>query len=399
MNILIIICGSIASYKVFDLISTLIKNGSVIDVILTANAEHFITKLSISSVINGVVLSDNDFFRCESSISHINITKEKNLIIVFSATANTISKFANGITDNLALTTLIATKKSILFVPAMNPEMWNNEIIKNNLDRIQKLKYVNVLSPIYGETACGDFGIGHIASIENIIQKIDIIHKTNTHNILLNGKKFLITNGATKENIDSLRYISNYSSGKQGNAIVDFLLENGAIVFLVTTTYKKEEKNLNIFYVNTADEMLNTCIILLQNENFFVAICVAAVCDWKIEKISKEKIKKNGEKPLILNLVQNCDILLYIATKNTNRPKYVVGFSAETDNLLENSRKKLIQKKCDIIIANNVSNNTGIGKDENEIYIITNNNEEFFSKRNKKEIAKVIVEFIIKYTE
>lgn len=411
MNVLIIICASIASYRVFELITSLIKNGAKIDVILTTHAENFITKLSLSSMINGAIMSNDDFFsKTNSNITHIEITKDKDIVIVFASTANTMSKFANGIADNLALTTLLATKKPILFVPAMNPEMWNNTILQTNIKKIQELGYVYLLPPVYGETACGDIGVGHIAPLKDIITMIEGL-TYNTNNMVpfnkgdapsiykqLENKKFLITNGPTKENIDSIRYISNYSSGKQGNAIVDVLLENGAIVFLVTTIYRKEEKNLKIFHVNTADEMLNVCISLIEKESFFVAICVAAICDWKSNKISKEKIKKkslNTSNTISLELVQNPDILFNISTNTINRPEYVIGFSAETENLLENSKIKLIEKKCDMIVANQIYNNNqssiGVGRDDNEVYIITNNKNIFVSKRSKYKIGIAVI--------
>jgi phosphopantothenoylcysteine decarboxylase/phosphopantothenate--cysteine ligase len=318
---------------------------------------------------------------------HINLSRKNDLLVVCPATANTIAKFANGYGDNLASTTLLASNKPIVFIPAMNTMMWNNPVNKRNVQYLKSIG-IDFIGPTVGKLKCGEFGEGRIEDTKNIINFLISKFKKNTQFI---NKKCLITAGPTLENIDPIRYISNYSSGKQGYEIAKQLVNRGAKVTLISgPTNIEPPQNVKLITVKTADEMLVQTN--KYNKKIDVAVFCAAIADFKVKKISNKKIKKDTL--TTLKLIKNIDILKKISTQKINRPKFVVGFSAETGSKIL-ARKKLREKNCNMIIYNKISKkNKVFGLDENKISILTKNKIVNYSKFSKLKCANLIVDSI-----
>tara|TARA_B100000287_G_scaffold236086_1_gene222310 strand:- start:1022 stop:2221 length:1200 start_codon:yes stop_codon:yes gene_type:complete len=390
-KILLIICGGIAAYKSLEVIRLLKKNGSKIKTILTNNAKNFITPLSVASLSQEKVYTDLFNSDNESEMDHISLSRWADLILIAPATANTISKISYGLSDDLASTVIFASDKKILIAPAMNVRMWEHQSNKNNLKKLVDFGH-EIIGPDIGEMACGEYGMGKMSDPETIINYLDKYFKK-----IANNKKFraLVTAGPTQEYIDPIRYISNRSSGKQGYEIAKSLSENGFDTTLISGPVTLNSiKNVNLIKVRSADEMLEAT---LNNLPVDVGIFSAAVGDFKIKTIEKSKIKKDDISKLYLE--KNPDILEHISNHNSLRPKLVVGFSAETDSLKNNSLKKLSEKNCDWIIGNNVSSNEfGFDSDFNKISIFyKNNSEENFPKMKKSSLANEIVNRIISH--
>ena len=388
-KILLIICGGIAAYKSLELIRLLKKKGSLVKTILTKNSYKFITPLSVSSLSQEKVYSDLFDHENEAEMDHISLSRWADLILIAPATANTISKLSYGLADDLASTVCLASNKKILLVPSMNVRMWEHKTNKENINKLKSLNY-SIIGPEIGDMACGEYGEGKMTEPKEIINYL-----SNYFENINNNKKYkaLVTAGPTCEFIDPVRFISNKSSGKQGYELANSLKNNGFETILISgPTNQQDVEGVKMIKVNSAKEMYDAT---MDNLPVDIAIFSAAVSDWKIENFNKEKIKKNGD--LNLSLVQNIDILSYISKHNSLRPKLVIGFAAETNNLVENSKKKLDKKNCDWIIANDVSNNEiGFDSDYNEITIFyRNKNLEKISKMKKSLIADKIVERVI----
>ena len=388
-KILLIICGGIAAYKSLELIRLLKKKGSLVKTILTKNSYKFITPLSVSSLSQEKVYSDLFDHENEAEMDHISLSRWADLILIAPATANTISKLSYGLADDLASTVCLASNKKILLVPSMNVRMWEHKTNKENINKLKSLNY-GIIGPEIGDMACGEYGEGKMTEPKEIINYLSSYFKN-----ISNNKKYkaLVTAGPTCEFIDPVRFISNKSSGKQGYELANSLKNNGFETILISgPTNQQDVEGVKMIKVNSAKEMYDAT---MNNLPVDIAIFSAAVSDWKIENFNKEKIKKNGD--LNLSLVQNIDILSNISKNNSLRPKLVIGFAAETDNLVENSKKKLDEKNCDWIIANDVSNNEiGFDSDYNEITIFyRNKNLEKISKMKKSLIADKIVERVI----
>ena len=388
-KILLIICGGIAAYKSLELIRLLKKKGSLVKTILTKNSHKFITPLSVSSLSQEKVYSDLFDHENEAEMDHISLSRWADLILIAPATANTISKLSYGLADDLASTVCLASNKKILLVPSMNVRMWEHKTNKENINKLKSLNY-GIIGPEVGDMACGEYGEGKMTEPKEIINYLSNYFKN-----INNNKKYkaLVTAGPTCEFIDPVRFISNKSSGKQGYELANSLKNNGFETILISgPTNQQDVEGVKMIKVNSAKEMYDAT---MENLPVDIAIFSAAVSDWKIENINKEKIKKNGD--LNLSLVQNIDILSNISKNNSLRPKLVIGFAAETNNLVENSKKKLDEKNCDWIIANDVSNNEiGFDSDYNEITIFyRNKNLEKISKMKKSLIADKIVERVI----
>ena len=387
MKLLFIITGSIAVSRCFEVLNELKKNKFKVSCIITNNARKLLNTNQLKKSISGKIY--NDLSEKKEKMLHINLSRENNLIVVCPATANTIAKFANGYGDNLASTTLLASNKPIVFIPAMNTMMWNNPVNERN---VQYLKSIGIefIGPIIGKLKCGEFGEGRIEDTKNIINFL--ISKFKKNNQFIN-KKCLITAGPTLENIDPIRFISNYSSGKQGYEIAKQLVNRGAKVTLISgPTNIRSPQNIKLITVKTADEMLLQ--INKYNKKIDVAVFCAAVADFKVKKISNKKIKKNTL--TTLKLIKNIDILKKISTQKTNRPKFIVGFSAETGRKIL-AKKKLEAKNCDMIIFNKISKkNKVFGLDENKISILTKNKIVNYSKFSKLKCANLIVDSIYK---
>ena len=388
-KILLIICGGIAAYKSLEVIRLLRKSGSSVKTILTKNAKNFITPLSVASLSQEKVYTDLFNSDNESEMDHISLSRWSDLILITPATANTISKISFGLSDDLASTVVFASDKKIFIAPAMNVRMWEHQSNKENLKKLINFGH-EIIGPEIGEMACGEYGMGKMSEPETIIN-----HINNYFKKLENNKNFraLVTAGPTHEYIDPVRFISNKSSGKQGYEIARSLNENGFDTTLISgPTNLNPIKGVNLIKVKSADEMLEATLNNLPTD---VAIFSAAVADFKVKNKEKEKIKK--DKISELSLEKNTDILGHISNHNSLRPKLVVGFAAETNSLKNNSLKKLSEKNCDWIIANDISkNDIGFESDFNKVSIFyKNNSEENLPKMKKSSIANEIVNRII----
>ncbi len=390
-KILLIICGGIAAYKSLEIIRKLKKEGAKVKTILTKSAKEFVTPLSIVSLSQDKVYDDLYSVQNEAKMNHIALSRWSDIVLVAPATANTISKLSTGSSDDLASTVILASDKDIFLAPSMNVRMWEHPSTKENLNKLKNYGY-KVIGPKIGDMACGEFGEGKMTEPDEIIKKIEDYFISFYKN-----KKFkvLVTAGPTHEYIDPVRFITNKSSGKQGFELAKSFSKQGFETTLIAgPTNLKVEKNINFISVETADEMFKATQNTLPAD---VAIFSAAVADFKIKDKKKEKIKKNNY--ISLNLEKNIDILNYVSNHNSLRPKLVIGFAAETNNIIENSKKKLMEKNCDWIIANDVSNKKiGFNSDFNEVTIFYKNkkiSDEKIFKRKKSEISDEIVNRVI----
>ena len=385
-KILLIICGSIAAYKSLETIRILKKNGCEIKTILTRSAKEFVTPLSIASLSQGKVYEDLFSVENEYEMDHISLSRWADLILVEPITANTISKLAKGSSDDLASTVILASNKPIFLAPAMNVRMWEHSSLKENLEILKTYSY-KIIGPEVGEMACGEYGEGKMSEPLDIINKIDDYLLSINKNKKL---KALVTAGPTYEYIDPVRFITNKSSGKQGYEIAKSLSRNGYQTTLISgPTNLKIDEEIKLIRVETAEEMFRET---QKNLPVDVAIFSAAVADFKVFEKNSEKIKKKDE--LTIKLEKNIDILNYVSNHNSMRPRLVVGFAAETNDFKKNAIKKLKEKNCDIIIANDVSNQKiGFDSDFNEVTIFyQNDKEEKLIYKNKTLISDEIVE-------
>ena len=390
-KILYIICGGISAYKSLETIRMFKKNGAEIKTILTNSAKEFVTPLSVTSLSQGKVYSDLFSVENETEMDHITLSRWADVILIAPATANTISKLAQGTTDDLASTVVLASNKKIYLAPAMNVRMWEHQSTKQNLKKLTGYGY-HIIGPEIGEMACGEYGEGKMSDPKMISAEID-----NYFLSLKNNKKLkaLVTAGPTNEYIDPVRYITNKSSGKQGYEIAKSLSRKGFDTTLISgPTNLKVDDDINLIKVETADEMF---LETQKNLPADVAIFSAAVADFKINKKYENKIKKQDS--LNLSLKKNVDILNYISNHNSMRPELVIGFAAETNDIENNAEKKLNDKNCDWIIANDVSNKKiGFDSDFNEVTIYykdIDNKKEKLPYKKKSEISEEIVERII----
>ena len=392
-KILLIIGGGISAYKALDLIRMLRKNDVEIKTILTKSGREFVTPLSIASLTSNKVFEDIFNVNNESEIDHISLSRWADLLLVIPTTANMMSKLSYGRAEDLASTVILASNKDVLLVPAMNVRMWLHKATQNNLKALLDFGY-KFIGPSNGEMACGEYGEGKMSSPRQILSFLTDYFKNKD---LVKKKKIsaIVTTGPTREYIDPVRYISNESSGKQGYEIALALKKLGIKTTLIAgPTSLNFSKELNVKKVLTADEMLYSVKKHLPVD---IAICVAAVSDFKPLKKSKEKIKKNKNNLSSIRLEKNKDILDYLGKNNKQRPKFLVGFSAETENLIENSIKKLNDKYCDMIIANDISKkNLGFNVEYNKVSIITKNGKiENIPKNKKSYIASIIANNIL----
>tara|TARA_B100000029_G_scaffold114000_1_gene106476 strand:+ start:6516 stop:7727 length:1212 start_codon:yes stop_codon:yes gene_type:complete len=388
-KILLIVCGGIAAYKALELIRILKKNGCKIKTILTKGAIEFITPLSVSSLSNGKVYTDLFDFKNEAEMDHISLSRWADLIIFAPVTANKIAQLSHGLAEDLATTVALASDKNIFLSPAMNVRMWENSITKTNLKKLLVSGY-KIIGPDIGEMACGEYGSGKLSDPVEISNEINDYFKNLEEN---KNFKALVTAGPTREYIDPVRFITNRSSGKQGYAIADELQKKGFKTTLISgPTNLTSPAGVRMLNVNSAKEMYEKTI---ENLPVDVAIFAAAVTDFKSKQMKIEKIKKeNFER---IEIEKTKDILGYTSKHNRLRPKLVIGFAAETNNLEENSKKKLDEKNCDWIVANDVSNKEiGFDSEYNEVKVFRKNksNIENISFNTKEMIAKELVEKI-----
>ena len=394
-KILLIICGGISAYKSLELIRLLKKSGAEVKTILTESGKQFVTPLSITSLSQEKVYEDLFSIENETEMDHISLSRWCDIILVAPITANTISKLSNGSTEDLASTVILASNKDILICPAMNVRMWEHPSTKSNLEKLKQFGY-KVIGPEIGDMACGEYGEGKMTEPNVILQYIlnyfDKLRKIKNKKL-----KALVTAGPTKEYIDPVRFITNKSSGKQGYEIAKSFYKKGFDTTLISgPTNINIEPGINLIKVETAEEMLK---VTQESLPVDVAVFSAAVADYKTKNTEHNKIKKNDS--LILSLEKNVDILNFVSNHNLHRPNIVIGFAAETNNLEENSLKKLSEKNCDWLISNDVSNDTiGFDSDYNEVTIYYKDkkkNREFISKRKKAQIADEITNKVISY--
>ena len=395
-KILFILSGSISAYKTLDLLRNLVKKNFEVETILTKSGSEFVSPLSISSITKRKIYQ-NMFSKKKivDHMEHIQLSRNSDLIVVCPASANIIAKLANGFADDLASTTLAASNKKIFLVPSMNKKMWTNPANQENVKKLKERK-INIIGPIEGNLACGEIGIGRITNIKKIEKEIEIFFKIKK---IIKDKKILITAGPTFEPIDPIRYIGNFSSGKQGYEIAKAATLYGAKTILITGPTLESAPDIDILVkIQTAQDMLKQTINFCKKFKLIdVAICTAAVSDWKINQ-SKRKYKKNENIFKKIKFKKNADILESISNLKNFRPKIVCGFSAETNNLILNSKKKLLEKNCDLIFANKISSKFNpMGNQKNQISLIGKNREENWKKMTKGEVGEKIIKEISTY--
>ncbi len=380
-TVLVGITGGIAAYKICELIRMYKRANANVLVVCTPNALNFVTKLTLENLSKNPVAVE-EFEDKEFKPEHISYADRADIMVIAPATANTISKIANGVCDNLLTSIACAFSKPIIIAPAMNCNMWENPIIQENLNKLN----VEVLEPESGYLACGYEGKGRLCSLDKIFNKtVEILSCKK-----LNGKKIVITSGGTIEEIDPVRYISNYSSGKMGLALADVASNLGAEVTLITTCDVK--RKYDVIKIKSALDMKKA--VEAKFENVDCVIMAAAVADYRVKEIASQKMKKTDEDEISLTLVKNPDILKEISAKKTSQ--IVVGFCAESENLLENAKEKIAKKACDYLIANDISRkDIGFSSDYNEVTILDKNGGmKKLEKSDKRTIAKEILNYI-----
>jgi phosphopantothenoylcysteine decarboxylase/phosphopantothenate--cysteine ligase len=381
-RILLIISGGIAAYKSLDLIRRLRERGAAVRCILTKGGAQFVTPLSVATLSRDKVFGDLWSLTDESEIGHIRLARDCDLVVVAPATADLMARTAAGLADDLATTVLLATDKPILLAPAMNFVMWDHPATRANLDTLAT-RGVRTVGPEPGELAEGETGMGRMSEPLAIVAAIEALFAGDRP---LEGRRALVTSGPTYEPIDPVRFIGNRSSGKQGHAIAAALAALGADTFLITGPTKlPDPANVRVTRVETAEQMLGACRDHLPVD---VAVCAAAVADWKIAEPRNSKIKKNGNGPPSLRLAENPDILATLS-KGKTRPNLVVGFAAETDDVIANAVAKRKKKGCDWIVANDVSTGTGtFGGDSNTVHVVDARGAETWPELPKLEVAR-----------
>ena len=386
-KILIIITGGIAAYKTLDLIRKLSKLNCEIKTILTKSGKEFVTPLSITSLSKNKVYTDLFSIENESEMDHISLSRWSDLILVAPASSNFLTKISNGFSDDLASTVIKASDKKVFLCPAMNVRMWEHPSNKQNINTLKSYGY-RLLGPEIGEMACGEFGDGKMLEVDEIINQLELYFKQISKNKRL---KAIVTAGPTQELIDPVRFITNRSSGKQGYEIANSLIENGFDTTLISgPTNLEPNDNLKLIRVKTGEEMYEKTMEFLPCD---LAIFTAAVSDFKIKNYNREKIKK--DKDLNLDLDLNPDILELIS-KSNKKPKIVVGFAAESENLFENARSKLEKKGCDLIVANDVGNKEiGFESDFNEVHLFYKD-KKIDDEKIPKNFKSVIADELIK---
>jgi phosphopantothenoylcysteine decarboxylase/phosphopantothenate--cysteine ligase len=390
-KILLIICGGISAYKSLELIRLFKKQGAEVKTILTESAKEFVTPLSVASLSQEKVYDDLFNAENEAEMDHISLSRWADIILVAPATANTISKLSVGSSDDLASTVILASDKDIFLTPTMNVRMWEHPSTKQNLNKLKSYGY-KIIGPEVGGMACGEFGEGKMTEPKDIFQIIETYFSELKKNQKL---KALVTAGPTNEYIDPVRFITNKSSGKQGYALAKSLAKRGFQTTLISgPTNLHVNDSINLIKVETADEMFKATQENLPTD---VAIFSAAVADYKVKEKKNEKMKK--QEYLDLELEKNIDILDYVSKHNSLRPKLVIGFAAETNDIQVNAQKKLIEKNCDWVIANDVSNKSiGFDSDFNEVSIFYKNNKiknEKLTIKTKSEISEEIIDRVI----
>ena len=381
-RILLIISGGIAAYKCLDLIRRLKERGAHVTPVLTRAAEEFVTPLSVSALAGEQVFRDLFDLTNEAEMGHIQLSRSADLIVVAPASADLMAKIAQGRADDLASTLLLATDTEILLAPAMNVRMWDHAATQRNLS-VLKADGVSIVGPNEGDMACGEFGPGRMSEPLEIVAAVEQKLATGP----LAGKRILITSGPTHEPIDPVRYIANRSSGAQGTALARALSALGAeIVFVTGPADVPAPEGVQVLQVQTAHQMLEAVQSALPVD---AAVFAAAVADWRVKSASNQKLKKSKDGLPTLDFAENPDILATVSQLKQDRPPLVVGFAAETNDVVSNATAKRARKQCDWIVANDVSPETGImGGTENAVHLITSEAAEEWPRMAKADVAK-----------
>lgn len=388
-SILLIISGGIAAYKTLDLIRRARERGASVRAVLTRAAQQFVTPLSVSTLTEGKAFTELFDLKDEAEIGHIRLSREADLIIVAPATANLMARMANGHADDLATAVLLAADKPVLAAPAMNWKMWEHPATQRNVAQL-RADGVHIVGPGEGAMACNEWGIGRMAEVEDILDAAESLLRGYIDRPM-EGLDVLVTAGPTHEPIDPVRYIANRSSGKQGFALATAAAQLGARVTLITgPVHLPTPPGVKIVRVTTAREMLEATEAALPVD---IGVFAAAVADWRVANTHGDKIKKSGKtKTPALTLVENPDILATIAKRSASRPALVIGFAAETENVIAHAKRKLAAKGCDWIVANDVSTEKGVmGGSQNEIHLVTAGGIENWPLMQKEAVAEELM--------
>jgi phosphopantothenoylcysteine decarboxylase/phosphopantothenate--cysteine ligase len=388
-RILLVISGGIAAYKSLELIRRLRERGAGVRSILTKGGAEFVTPLSVAALSESKVYQHLFSLTDESEMGHIRLSRESDLIVVAPASADLLAKLAQGLADDLASTTLLAADKPVLIAPTMNALMWAHPATQANIATL-KSRGVLQVGPEAGDLACGEFGSGRMAEPMEILAAIEDYFGADAP---LSGRRALVTSGPTFEAIDPVRFIANRSSGKQGHAIAAALARRGAATVLVSgPTAEPDPAGVEVHHIESAEEMLAACRAALPAD---IAVCAAAVADWRPAKPAAQKLKKGSAEPPAIALTRNPDILATLAAPGNARPLVVVGFAAETEHLIANAKKKLAAKGCDLILANDVSAGSGtFGGAENTIHLVAADGVESWPRLSKQEVAERLADNI-----
>ncbi len=381
-RVLLIVSGGIAAYKSLELIRRLRERGTSVRCVLTAGGAQFVTPLSLAALSEDRVYTDLFSLTDESEMGHIRLSREADLVVVAPASADILAKLAQGLAGDLASTLLLAADKPVLVAPAMNHRMWHHPATQANLAMLEA-RGVRRVGPTEGAMACNEHGMGRLAEPEDILAAIAAYFAEGAP---LAGRRALVTSGPTWEAIDPVRFIANRSSGRQGHAIAAALARAGATTVLVSgPTGEPDPAGVETRRVESAAEMLAACTASLPVD---VAVCAAAVADWRPAEIAAHKLKKEAGAPAIA-LTRNPDILASLSAAGNSRPRLVVGFAAETENLIDNARKKLAAKGCDWIVANDVGEGSGtFGGAENTVHLVSEGGVEDWPRLSKGEVAE-----------
>ncbi|MFT5439717.1 MAG: phosphopantothenoylcysteine decarboxylase/phosphopantothenate--cysteine ligase [Alphaproteobacteria bacterium] len=383
-RILLIISGGIAAYKCLELIRRLRERGAAVRCVLTKAASEFVTPLSVAALSGDKVYGDIFSLTDEHEMGHIQLSRDADLLVVVPATANILARMAQGIADDLATTVLLATDKDVMAAPSMNVRMWEHAATQQNVE-ILRARGIRLIGPVAGDMACGEYGDGRMAEPNDIA---DAIESYFVHSGRLAGRRALVTSGPTHEPIDPVRYIANRSSGKQGHAIAAALARFGAATTLVTgPTAEPDPAGVSVIRVESARDMLAACEAALPAD---IAVCAAAVADWRPTELQDSKIKKNGAPPA-LSLTENPDILRRLSAAGNGRPALVIGFAAETGDVVAKAIPKRAAKGCDWIVANDVASGTEtFGGDNNIVHLITEGGTEDWPLMSKQAVAETL---------
>ena len=383
-RILLIVSGGIAAYKSLELIRLLRKRGASVRCVLTEGGAQFVTPLSLSALSEDKVYTEIFSLTDESEMGHIRLSREADLLLVAPASADLMARMAGGLANDLATTVMLATDKPVMFAPAMNVRMWDHPATQANIALLESRGLIRV-GPEAGDMACGEYGMGRMSEPTEIADAVEAF-LGGAEARPLAGRRVLVTSGPTREAIDPVRYLSNHSSGKQGHAIASALAGLGADTELITGPVALDDPvGVRVVHVDSAAEMLAACMAALPAD---IAVCAAAVSDWRVATEAPEKLKKDGSGPPALTLAENPDILQTLAQAENRRPGLVVGFAAETENVVENAVAKRQRKGCDWILANDVSPETGtFGGDSNTIHLVHADGVEDWPRLSKLEVA------------